>query len=188
MPLVKVLVLTPTLLVSLSLMHSNANDEEAVRHTWEAEYKRSWDVLQEDANGNLQKLVGPTKRRRVVRDTTAVRRGMIRHLFLIIDLSSAMVDLDLRPSRLLCTLSLCVTFISEYFDQNPLSQIGIIITRDGVAEKLTELSSYPQDHVDALLAKANRQPRGEISLQNALKLAANSLSHIPKHASREILL
>lgn len=168
--------------------YSNANDESNVKNSWEAEYKRSWDVLQEDADGNLQKIVQPTKQRRVARDTTAVRRGMIRHLFLVIDLSAAMTDLDLRPSRLLCTLSLCVTFITEYFDQNPLGQIGVIITRDGVAEKLTELSSYPQEHIDALLAKVNRQPQGEISLQNSLELAANSLSHIPKHASREILL
>ena len=31
-------------------------------------------------------------------------------------------------------------FIYDYFDQNPISQMGVIITRNGVAEKLTELS------------------------------------------------
>jgi transcription initiation factor TFIIH subunit 2 len=51
-----------------------------------------------------------------------------------------MLEKDLRPSRLDLTLSLTETFIGEYFDQNPISQMGIIITRNGIAEKLTELS------------------------------------------------
>ena len=38
------------------------------------------------------------------------------------------------------TINATEAFILSYFDQNPLSQIGIIITRDSVGEKLTELS------------------------------------------------
>jgi hypothetical protein len=38
------------------------------------------------------------------------------------------------------TINATEAFILSYFDQNPLSQIGMIITRDSVAEKLTELS------------------------------------------------
>lgn len=34
-------------------------------------------------------------------------------------------------------------FIKEYFDQNPISQLGIIVTRNKVAIKLTELSGTP---------------------------------------------
>jgi transcription initiation factor TFIIH subunit 2 len=30
----------------------------------------------------------------------------------------------------------------DFFDQNPLSHIGIIITRDGMAEKVTDLGGY----------------------------------------------
>ena len=34
-------------------------------------------------------------------------------------------------------------FIREFFDQNPLSHLGLIVLRDGVAEKLTDLSGSP---------------------------------------------
>ena len=34
-------------------------------------------------------------------------------------------------------------FIREFFDQNPLSHLGILLLRDGVAERLTDLSGSP---------------------------------------------
>jgi transcription initiation factor TFIIH subunit 2 len=77
---------------------------------------------------------------RQLRDTDTIQRGIIRFLFLIIDVSNAMLEKDLRPSRIDLTFTLAESFIGEYFDQNPISQLGIIITRDGIAEKLTELS------------------------------------------------
>jgi transcription initiation factor TFIIH subunit 2 len=95
----------------------------------------------------------------------AVRRGMQRHLFLVVDLSQAMDDaLDMKPSRLAVTLKIvevrarassrpaCTTrshltcacvplqsFIKEYFEQNPIAQLGVVIMRNGGAEKLSEL-------------------------------------------------
>ncbi|CAN0476854.1 unnamed protein product, partial [Scytosiphon promiscuus] len=41
-------------------------------------------------------------------------------------------------------------FVTNYFDQNPLSQLGILVTREGRAEKITELSGNPKAHMDAL--------------------------------------
>jgi Ssl1-like len=35
-------------------------------------------------------------------------------------------------------------FVRGFFDQNPLSQLGIIITRDGRAERVTDLSGNPK--------------------------------------------
>jgi len=60
----------------------------------------------------------------------------------IIDLSNSMAEKDLKPSRRELTFNLLEQFINEYFDQNPISQLGIIVTRDGLSEKLTELSGY----------------------------------------------
>ncbi|KAI9013111.1 Ssl1-like-domain-containing protein [Gaertneriomyces semiglobifer] len=162
-------------------------------YTWEEEYKRSWDILQEDEQGSLQGIVSSIqqqqwKKRRLHKDVAVVQRGIIRHLYVVIDLSAAMADLDLKPSRLECTMSLLTQFINEYFDQNPLSQIGLILTRDGLAEKVTELSGNPIEHITALKKRENREPRGEPSLQNALELARTSLVHVPQHGSREILV
>ncbi len=165
--------------------------DDRTAHTWEEEYKRSWDIFQEDEDGNLDGLVDSLqhhKKRKHHSSSAPVKRGIIRHLYLILDLSMSMQDLDLRPNRLLCTLSFCSLFINDFFDRNPLSQIGIIITRNGMAEKISELSPHPKDHIYALEAKVNRVVSGEISIQNSLELANASLVHIPKHASREILL
>lgn len=125
---------------------------------------------------------------RLLRDTATIQRGIIRHLFLVIDLSETMNEKDLRPSRLDLTLSYAEQFVLEYFDQNPISQLGIILTRDGVAEKLTELSGNPMEHVRALKNKKNQETSGEPSLQNALEVARASLTHIPSHGSREVVI
>jgi transcription initiation factor TFIIH subunit 2 len=50
-----------------------------------------------------------------------------------------MLDTDLKPTRIDLVFSLAEQFVNEFFDQNPISQLGLIITRDGLAEKLTEL-------------------------------------------------
>jgi len=75
-----------------------------------------------------------------LKDTRMVRRGIIRHLFVVLDLSLSMEEKDLPPSRIELSAQLLEEFIMEYFDQNPISQLGVIVTRDGLAEKLTELS------------------------------------------------
>ncbi|KAJ3085900.1 hypothetical protein HK102_013701 [Quaeritorhiza haematococci] len=87
-----------------------------------------------------------------------------------------------------CTMSIVEQFVNEFYDQNPLSQLGIIMTRDGLAEKITDLSGNPTEHIEAIRKKSNREIRGEPSLQNSLELARSSLSHVPSHGSREILV
>ncbi|KAF9082047.1 hypothetical protein BGX29_001544 [Mortierella sp. GBA35] len=169
-----------------SLQNNQAN------YAWEEEYKRSWDVLQEDEHGSLAGVVNSlqqaAKRKRLLRDTDPIQRGIIRHLFIIIDLSKAMQEKDLRPSRLSLTFTYLESFIAEFFDQNPISQIGLIGTKDGLAEKLTELSGNPTEHIRALKLKKFQETGGEPSLQNALEMARSSLIHVPAHGSREILV
>jgi hypothetical protein len=38
-------------------------------------------------------------------------------------------------------------FIDEFFDQNPISQIGIIITKNKRAEKISDLAGNPRKHI-----------------------------------------
>ncbi|KAL7748046.1 hypothetical protein RI367_006592 [Sorochytrium milnesiophthora] len=164
---------------------------ESGGYSWEEEYKRSWDVLQEDDNGLLStavdRLTTQLKRRRLNRDTRTVHRGIIRHLVIVVDLSESILEKDLKPSRLELTRASLELFILEYFDQNPISQLSIVITRDALAEIVTELSGNPGDHIHALRSKKYAEPRGEPSLQNALEMARGVLSHVPNHGTREIL-
>lgn len=76
----------------------------------------------------------------MLRDATAIQRGIIRHLYLIIDLSLSMAEQDLRPTRLGLTLQYALEYVTEYFDQNPISQMAIIGMKDGVAVRITPLS------------------------------------------------
>ncbi|KAH8928887.1 TFIIH basal transcription factor complex, subunit SSL1 [Atractiella rhizophila] len=161
-------------------------------HVWEEEYQRSWDVVQEDESGSLQTSVDQwlagNRRRRILRDATAVQRGIIRHLVLVIDLSLSMMDRDLRPTRLELSIQYAKEFINEFFDQNPISQLAIVGTRDGLAERLSPLSGNPIDHEKGLANKRKLDPSGEPSLQNALEMAKGLLSHLPSHGSREIVV
>ncbi|KAG8426845.1 hypothetical protein J3459_007758 [Metarhizium acridum] len=67
--------------------------------------------------------------------------------------------------------SYALAFVREYFEQNPISQLGIIGMRDGVAVRISDLRS-----------------QGNPSLQNALEMCRGALFHTPSHGTREVLI
>lgn len=77
-------------------------------------------------------------------------------------------------------------FIREFFDQNPLSQIGLVTLKDGVAYCLTDLGGSPESHIKALMGKL--QCSGDASIQNGLDLVLDLLSQIPSYGHREVLI
>lgn len=123
-----------------------------------------------------------------MKDTTPFQRGIIRHLILVLDLSEAMLDKDLRPSRHLLTFHYAQEFVREYFEQNPISQLGILGMRDGKGERISDMSGNPEEHVSALQTWRNKDPAGNPSLQNALEMARGALFHAPLHGTREVLV
>lgn len=46
----------------------------------------------------------------------------------------------MRPTRFDLMLQYAREFITEWFDQNPLGQIGIVGMRGGLGERVTEMS------------------------------------------------
>jgi len=179
-------------------------------HVWEETGEHSWDTaVREDAEGNIivadrdttadairrrRKRLELTdyaqRRRRVVRD-------MIRYLYIVVDASRTMREKDpvLPPgSRLEATLLLLQDFVSEYYDQNPLSHLGIVLVRNGEAEILTQLSSNAKSHKVALqslvqlVLSEGPSKGGEFSLQNGLEVAGRSLGHQPRYGSREVVV
>lgn len=161
-------------------------------YTWEASYTRSWDTVREDEAGSLQGAVedwmARGRRRRLLAPAAPVRRTIIRHLVLLLDLSTSMLDRDMRPTRFDLTLQYAREFIVEWFDQNPLGQIGIVGMRAGIGERVGEMSGNPQDVLKAIADRHKLEPTGEPSLQNSIELAKSSMSHLPTHSSREILI
>lgn len=149
-------------------------------------------MLKEDESGSLKATVEEilflSKRKRVIESHGQVRLDMMRHLFVVIDCSRSMDDQDLKPNRLTSTLKLLEIFVEEYFDQNPISQVGIITTKNKRAEKLTELAGNPSKHLATLRKAVDTICGGEPSLYNSLSLAIQTLKHMPGHTSREILI
>lgn len=77
-------------------------------------------------------------------------------------------------------------FVKEYFDQNPLCQIGLICLRNGIATKLCDLTGNSK----IVLQTLSNMPKsgGEPSIQNGLEMALTSFSSTPSYGTKEILL
>lgn len=51
-----------------------------------------------------------------------------------------MMDRDLRPTRFDLSLEYAREFVTEWFDQNPLGQVGVVGMRAGLGERVGEMS------------------------------------------------
>ncbi|KAF3985642.1 hypothetical protein FT663_05215 [Candidozyma haemuli var. vulneris] len=156
-------------------------------YAWEDEYKRPWDIVKDDDESGrsmetlIQKTIEIRKKKIMRNPTTPFQRGIIRTLIVVIDGSSAMLEKDLRPTRFSAMLSYLQEFVTEFFDQNPISQLGIVMMRNGMAHLVSEVSGSPQYHLDKIRTLKSRQhnryePKGDPSLQNALELARSLLT------------
>lgn len=161
-------------------------------YAWEDDIQRSWDLVKVDDEGNMATLVASIiearKKRAAKKSITPYQRGIIRTLILVLDCSEAMSEKDLRPNRHAMTIQYAIDFVHEFFDQNPISQIGIVSMRNGVAQLVSQVSGNPQDHIDALKSIRRQEPKGNPSLQNALEMSRGLLLHVPAHCTREVLI
>ena len=196
--------------------YSNAATASArdIAHNWEAVNGSSmWNDVQEDAEGNIVtdysqlSLASQIRQRRyrlattdLARSSKRLVRHMLRNTFLVLDCSrwSREKDPALPPARmrLETILSLASQFVTEYYDQNPLGHLGVVICRDGEAEMLTSLGGSPKKHklaIDAAIVtemgrKGGPDIGGEFSLQNGIEVAGRSLGYAPRYGSREIIV
>lgn len=170
-------------------------DEEQKGYTWEAAYAEGLnirEVLQEDETGSVEKsvakLILEAKSKRRLTDRPAkVRLGIIRYIYIVIDCSSAMAEKFLLPSRLNVTLKVINSFLDKFSEQNPISQIGIIVCKDKRADRLVPLTGNVRLLKEGLSTLTEISCRGEFSLHNCLYLAMKCLKDLPGHASREII-
>lgn len=98
----------------------------------------------------------------------------------------AAAETDFRPCRMAVIGKQVGAFIREFFYQNPLSHVGLVTVKDGVAHCLTELGGSPESHVKALMCKM--ECSGDPSLQNAPDLVHGYLNQIPSCGHREVLI
>lgn len=160
-------------------------------YAWEDEYRRSWDIVQEDESGSIETIVSglvESQKKRYLKNVTPFQRGIIRTMVLVLDYSSVMREKDFRPNRSTMMISYAMEFVSDFFDQNPISQLSIVIMRNGLAQVVSEVSGNPNDHIEALKKLKRIDPEGDPSLQNALEMSRGLLLHVATHCTREILI
>jgi len=133
---------------------------------------------------------------RLRKDTKPFQRGIIRHVILVLDLSEAMLEKDMRPNRYITIIKYTQEYIREFFEQNPISQMSVMAMHDGLCVRVSELSGNPAEHIAAIHGlrtpknprDAPKEPKGSPSLQNALELARATLYHTPSHGTREVII
>ncbi|QLL33499.1 hypothetical protein HG536_0E04100 [Torulaspora globosa] len=161
-------------------------------YAWEDEIKRSWDLVKVDEDGDMSSLaasiIESRKKRSALKNITPYQRGIIRTLVLVLDCSEAMAEKDLRPNRHVMIVQYAIDFVHEFFDQNPISQLGIVTMRNGLAQMISQISGNPQDHIDALKQIRKQEPKGNPSLQNALEMSRGLLLPVPAHCTKEVLI
>ena len=167
------------------------------RHAWETEYSRTVEkttVPVEDGSlgQSVQEREEERKRKRLRKDTKPFQRGIIRHVVLVLDLSEAMLEKDMRPNRYITMINYAQDYVREFFEQNPISQMSVLGMHDGVCIRVSELSGNPAEHVAAIQGLRSKddgkEPKGAPSLQNALELARATLYHTPSHGTREVIV
>ena len=171
--------------------------EPPKRQAWETEYSRTVQKTIEPADDgtlgqSVQEREEERKRKRLRKDTKPFQRGIIRHVVLVLDLSEAMMEKDMRPNRYITMINYTQDYIREFFEQNPISQMSVLGMHDGVCIRVSELSGNPAEHVAAIQGLRSKddgkEPKGAPSLQNALELARATLYHTPSHGTREVIV
>ncbi|VDK38948.1 unnamed protein product, partial [Gongylonema pulchrum] len=141
------------------------------------------EVLHEDEHGSIEKsiakLILDAKRKRRLADRPAkVRLGIMRYVYIVIDCSFAMTDSSLSPTRLAVSLKALNQFLDKFSEQNPISQVGIIICKDKRAERLIPLTGNVRLVKESLSTLSEALCHGEFSLHNGLMVAIRSLQYI----------
>ncbi|KAF1970175.1 TFIIH basal transcription factor complex, subunit SSL1 [Bimuria novae-zelandiae CBS 107.79] len=145
---------------------------------------------------SIQQMEEERKRKRLRKDTKPFQRGIIRHVVLVLDLSEAMLEKDMRPTRFHAMIQYAQEYVREFFEQNPISQMSVLGMHDGLCLRVSELSGNPADHITAIQGLRtpknpqdfSKEPKGSPSLQNALELARATLYHTPSHGTREVII
>ncbi|CAE7795900.1 GTF2H2 [Symbiodinium sp. CCMP2592] len=121
-------------------------------------------------------------------EETALRRGVIRYVYLAVDMTATAARTDIRPRRLDFLCQAATRFSARFLAENPLSEIGLLVLRDGKCQALAPLGTAPATLRSCLATAAQEGPSGRTAAVAALQRAAEGLGGAPPHGSRELLM
>lgn len=161
-------------------------------HRWERTGK-SWDTLL-SKDGQLVSIMkdGANWENQYQKRKTLYRgkvRGLIRSVVLVIDLTEAgLAPLDFGIPRIRLIIEELSKFISNFLDQNPLSQLSIVTTFNYNAQIQTPFSSDVKELLTVLQHLSDIKTTGEPSIYNSVNVSLNLLKTVPVYSTKEILI
>ena len=107
------------------------------------------------------------------------KRGIIRHLCIILDASDAANEKEWHPSKLLAISGLLKKrFFKLFFESNPIGQLSMIATSKGTAAVLVPPTCDPDLLLEKFNASRLEEGIGSASLENALRLAVALFQYV----------
>lgn len=117
-----------------------------------------------------------------------LRRGVIRYVYLLMDMTEASRQPDYKPRRLEYLVEAAGSFVRRFLAENPLAEIGLLVLRGGGCEVALPLRSSPDEFREKLAAAAADGPRGRMSIVAGLLRVLSALEEVPPYGMREALL
>ena len=105
-------------------------------------------------------------------ELASIKRGLIRSLVLVLDLSNNGLEArSFGQNRMKLIQDQTTVFISDFFVQNPLSQLAILGTYGSACRILSNLSSDVDAHLKVINEISSLEHKGEPSIQTSLAIA-----------------
>lgn len=133
------------------------------RFRWEQEFQHTW---------NPPRLSAQARRAKPMAGAAPNgRRGIVRNVLLVLDLSASSEDRDLLPSRKSVMSSAVKAFYRAFVENNPLSTMGVALVSDGACTKFSALVP-DADLLAEMLGPKTFVGSGAFSLSAGMEAAA----------------
>ncbi|KAK1442349.1 TFIIH ssl1 [Babesia gibsoni] len=173
-------------------------EEEAyAQYAWEKDFDKSWEQLV-DKDGVLQfvqqkdQIDTSASFERSIPEEDAQgaipKRGVVRNIVIMFDISDGMREVDFKPDRLHCAFGAVKALIQGLFHQGPMTQLSLIALRNKRSTLISQLGSSPEEHIHLLDNVIKEGAEGAASLQNGLEMALAILASMPPYTTREIIV
>ncbi|KAH8741391.1 hypothetical protein FG386_003238 [Cryptosporidium ryanae] len=182
----------------ISTLPNNLEDQDDTIYTWEKGIVKKWERLVETEKGLVivdeegkNDLISSTEQsiNDILRESSLpnVRRGLLRNIVVILDMTSNMLELDYKPDRMQSMLKCNEVFIKQLLNDNPLAQISVISVYDGIVEVIISYNSNYDEIIASITNYMRKGCKGNMSIQNSLDKAKFLLTSIPPYGTKEVI-
>ncbi|KAJ1612649.1 vWA domain-containing transcription factor TFIIH [Cryptosporidium canis] len=176
----------------------NYSEQEEIVYSWEQGLVKNWErlvetdsglvVIEDECNfGSNDQFESSSIELLRQSSKASIRRGLLRNIVIILDMTSSMLELDYKPDRLQCMIKCNEIFIRQLLEDNPLTQISVISVYDGIGDVVISYNSNFFEIMASILNYMKKGCRGSMSIQNGLEKAKYLLISIPPYGTKEVI-